>query len=146
MTEFELTALVETDLPVVLTLLEANALPTVGVSENQGGFVVARLNTQIVGCCGLETYGAHALLRSLVVRVEYRDAKIAAALVEGVLSQAAEAGIVETYLLTTTAPDYFRRFGFRNVQRSEAPDGIRSSWEFRTGCPDSAVLVKRSAR
>ncbi len=146
MTELELAAPVEAELPAVLALLEANALPTAGVREGMARFVVGRLHEQVVACCGLETYGEYALLRSLVVDARHRGASIAAKLMEHVLSRGAAAGIVETYLLTTTARDYFQRFGFRDCPRSEAPDGIRSSWEFRTGCPDTAVLMLRSKR
>ena len=48
------------------------------------------------------------------------------------------------YLLTTTAPGYFRGHGFADCPRDEAPAGIRESWEFRSGCPQTSTFLKRA--
>src|SRR2546430_8204610 len=43
-------------------------------------------------------------------------------LVEQLLERAEEAGIDELYLLTTTAENYFPRFGFTRTTRAAVPD------------------------
>ncbi len=133
------------DVSSVFGLLDAANLPTVGVQENPSAFVVARVGDEIVGCCGVEIHGSHGLLRSLVVGPRHRGNGIARTLVEHVLSLPQHAGITGIYLLTTTARDFFPRFGFEVLPRGEAPEGIRASWEFRTGCPDTAVFMWRQA-
>jgi L-amino acid N-acyltransferase YncA len=44
-------------------------------------------------------------------------------------------------LLTTTAATFFLRFGFRPVDRSAAPEAIRSSAELSGACPSSATMM-----
>lgn len=46
------------DLPAVLVLLERAGLPLVGVQENLDAFVVVQRDGDIVGCAGVERYGA----------------------------------------------------------------------------------------
>jgi amino-acid N-acetyltransferase len=133
------------DVPSVLGLLDAASLPTVGVEETPSAFMVARVGDQVVGCCGVELHGSHGLIRSLVVASAHRGHGIANTLVEHALSLPQHAAIAEMYLLTTTARDFFPRFGFEVLPRSEAPEAIRASWEFRTGCPDTAVFMRRRA-
>ena len=128
--------------PVVLALLEAANLPTVGVQENLTAFIVARVGDEVVGCCGVESHGAYGLLRSLVVAPVHRGQGIAVTLVAHVLSLPQHAAYAGIYLLTTTARDFFPRFGFEVCPRGEAPEAIRASWEFRTGCPDIAVVMR----
>ncbi len=134
------------DLPPILELLELAALPSVGVHENLEGFLVARRDNQVIGCAGVEVYGQEGLLRSVVVAPAHRDRGIAAALVRQLAKQCEPRGVASLYLLTTTAPDYFARLGFEPCSRDEAPKGIRSSWEFRTGCPDTAILMRRTCQ
>jgi N-acetylglutamate synthase-like GNAT family acetyltransferase len=44
-------------------------------------------------------------------------------------------------LLTETAAKYFETFGFRVIQRSEAPQAVTVSDEFRNVCPASATTM-----
>ena len=71
------------DLPVVLALLADAALPTDGVAEHFGGFVVARERGEVVGAGGLEVYGDAALLRSVVVEPAWRKMRLGEAVVAG---------------------------------------------------------------
>src|SRR5438874_1090569 len=59
------------------------------------------------------------------------------------LGRAEEAGIDELYLLTTTAENYFPRFGFTPTTRAAVPDVVKASAEFRGACPDTAVVMTR---
>lgn len=131
------------DLASVLALLEAHQLPTQGVADGAAVFFVARAKGRVIGSAGIETYGAAGLLRSVAVHEDRRNEGIATALVRHVLAHAAHAQLTAIYLLTTSAPEYFRSFGFQDCARSGAPEGIRDSWEFRAGCPSSAVFLCR---
>src|SRR6266566_34565 len=131
------------DLPAVERLLAANELPLEGVRDNFSSFVVADDDGAIAGAIGLEKYGSVALLRSAVVAPEHRGSGVGRRLVEQLLERAEEAGIDELYLLTTTAEEYFPRFGFTRTTRAAVPDAVKSSAEFRGACPDTAVVMTR---
>jgi amino-acid N-acetyltransferase len=131
------------DLTAVESLLSASDLPLDGVRENFSSFVVAEHEGEIAGAIGLEEFGAVALLRSAVVAPEHRGSGIGRRLVERLLEGAEEAGIEELYLLTTTAEQYFPRFGFTLTTRAAVPDAVKASAEFKGACPDTAVVMTR---
>ena len=132
------------DLPAVEHLLNTTGLPVDGVDENFRDFIVAEEGDAIAGVIGIERYGATALLRSAAVSPDSRARGVGSRLVETILERAASQGIEEVYLLTTTAVDYFPRFGFSQTPRSEAPEELRASREFQGACPDTAILMKHS--
>ena len=131
------------DFPAVEQLLLSSRLPIEGVRENFSGFVVAEEAGTIAGAIGLEKYGSAALLRSAVVAPANRGAGVGHQLVESLLQRAKEDGIVEVYLLTTTAEKYFPRFGFARTTRAAVPETVKESAEFRGACPDTAVVMRR---
>ena len=131
------------DFPAVEQLLLSSRLPIEGVRENFSGFVVAEEAGTIAGAIGLEKYGSAALLRSAVVSPANRGAGVGHRLVESLLQRAKEDGIVEVYLLATTAEKYFPRFGFARTTRAAVPETVKESAEFRGACPDTAVVMRR---
>lgn len=133
----------KSDLSAVEQLLTANDLPLDGVGDNFDTFVVAVDGDTVVGAVGLEKYDSAALLRSAVVQAEARGSGVGRRLVEQILERAEQSGIDEVYLLTTTAEDYFPRFGFRRTTRASVPDAVKASAEFRGACPDTAVVMER---
>lgn len=134
---------VDSDLIAVETLLEANGLPTEGVSANFGKFIVAVDGREIKGAVGLEEFGSYALLRSAVVAGNSRDRGIGTDLVNHIVDRAVASGVKELYLLTTTAEDYFPKFGFVRSSRDAVPPAVKQSAEFRGACPDTAVVMVR---
>jgi N-acetylglutamate synthase-like GNAT family acetyltransferase len=129
------------ELPLIVAMLEEADLPIDGV-DDAASFLVARENEQLVGCIGLEAYEDVGLLRSLVVRPETRGAGVGKHLVERLVEDARARGMSALYLLTTTADEYFPRFGFEPVARDDADARLRASAEFRGACPDSAVCMR----
>jgi amino-acid N-acetyltransferase len=134
------------DLEEMKALLGQSGLPIVGVSEALDGFVVLRNGGEIVGVCGVEAYGEDGLLRSLAIHDKCRRAGLGQLLVEETRMRARYRGIRNLYLLTETAPEFFARLGFAPVPRDSAPAAIRSSWEFRTGCPITATAMQAPSR
>jgi len=132
------------DLPAVEQLLVTTGLPIDGVDENFRTFLVAEDGDAIAGVIGIERYGQTALLRSAAVSPNSRGSGIGTRLVKTILERAAADGVEDVYLLTTTAADYFPRFGFTQAPRSDAPDLLSASREFQGACPATAVLMKRS--
>ncbi len=60
------------DLPFIRSLLMSVDLTVAGVGEHVDHFLVVEDARKIVACAGLETYGFHALLRSVAVHPHYR--------------------------------------------------------------------------
>ncbi len=130
------------DLPAALELLRRADLPEDGVVEQFGNFFVVRDDARLVGLGGLEVCGQDGLLRSVVVDPQYRSEGVGARLVGFGLGLARKMGLLGVYLLTTTARAYFLKHGFADCPRELAPEGIRNSWEFKTGCSSKAALMK----
>jgi amino-acid N-acetyltransferase len=135
------------DLDSIEALLRAADLPTEGVAhlvrDVPGSFVVAEANGSLVAAGALEPAGSDALLRSVVVSPESRSTGVGRLLVERLLSEAEARGLHGVYLLTTTADKWFPRFGFARVERAGVPGPVAETWEFKTGCAQTAVAMKR---
>ena len=131
------------DLAAVESLLAQSDLPTEGVRDSFSSFVVAEDQGAIAGAVGFEKYGSVALLRSAVVSPDHRGSGVGRRLVEQLLERAEEAGVDELYLLTTTAEDYFPKFGFVRTTRAQVPDAVKTSAEFRGACPETATVMTR---
>jgi len=135
---------IEADLAAVEGLLAENDLPLDGVRDNFSTFIVAEERGNVVGGVGAELFGSTALLRSAVVSRDYRNEGVGRQLIEQLLERIARAGIEDVYLLTTTAEDYFLRFGFTRASRTAVPAVLKSSAEFQGACPESAVVMARA--
>ena len=125
----------------VEALLTANDLPIDGVAEALGAFLVAEAEGVIVGTVGMEYRGNYGLLRSTAVAPNWRGRGIARQLVERIVAEAEQRGILALYLLTTTAETYFPSFGFGVVARTTVPEEIQNTGEFQGTCPASATVM-----
>ncbi|HTO76699.1 MAG TPA: arsenic resistance N-acetyltransferase ArsN2 [Thermoanaerobaculia bacterium] len=129
------------DLEDISTLLRESRLPVDGLSDALAHAVVASSGRRIVGCVALELHDGVALLRSLAVSANARGRGLGARLTREALEMARTLGTRDVYLLTETARDFFPRFGFAVEDRAAAPVALRSSVEFRSACPASAVVM-----
>lgn len=130
------------DLPEILELLRVVALPSDGVPEHLGGFVVARAAGQVVGCVGLEMHGQTALLRSLAVGPGWRGDGLGRKLAGAILARARELGAREAVLLTSTVQEWAAREGYEVVPRESVEEAVRSSWEFEASRCAPAVCMR----
>ncbi|HET7435125.1 MAG TPA: arsenic resistance N-acetyltransferase ArsN2 [Thermoanaerobaculia bacterium] len=130
------------DIGAIKALLVANALPTAGVDDHWKTFVVARDGGFVVGCGGAEAYQVVALIRSVAVKDEYRKNGLGRRIVRQLLDRLASRGLREFYLLTTTAEEYFRKRGFKTIDRDEVHPQLLSSREFQDACPTSATCMR----
>jgi amino-acid N-acetyltransferase len=136
----------EADWPAIERLLSDSDLPLDGAHDHLQGFVVAEEGGDVVGCGALERYGSHALLRSVVVAPQLRGTRIGEGLVRDLLESARAQSIDTVVLLTTTAADWFRRFGFRQIIPEAVPPELTQSLEFRGACPDTAIVMSVNMR
>jgi len=127
------------DLDAISELIRSASLPLDGLQEAR--MCVAECGNEVIGCSGLEIHGKAGLLRSVAIAHEWRGRGIGEALVRCVLAEAARLGLDSVVLLTTTAPDWFPRFGFNVIAREAVPVELLDSAEFRGACPSSAVIM-----
>jgi amino-acid N-acetyltransferase len=140
--EIQIAGATEGDLDAIKQLLLDNQLPTAGVEEHWKTFIVARDGDAVVGCGGSEAHEFAALLRSVAVHADYRSLGIGRKIVRQLLDRLASRGIREFYLRTTTAQEYFRKRGFKVIDRDEVHPQLLGSSEFQGACPDSAVCMR----
>lgn len=145
--DFTLRAAGAADWPAVQALLQAHGLPTAGAREHLATFLLAVAGGELVGCAGAEVHGGQgdlALLRSVAVAPGLQGQGIGQALVQRLLHEATRRGIRRVALLTTSAADWFTRFGFGRVDEAEAPAlrrALAASAELQGACPASATLM-----
>jgi amino-acid N-acetyltransferase len=132
-----------TDLPEVHALLERAHLPLDGVDEHVHTMVVARANATVVGTPALELYADGALLRSVAVDPAFQGRTLGHQLTEAALRMARDRGVDTVFLLTTTAERFFPKFGFEPITRADVPASVRTSIEFISACPKSAVVMRK---
>lgn len=131
------------DLAAVLDLLRRSQLPTDDLERHWPTTLVARCDGRVVGSAALELYGSGALLRSVAVDATLRGAGLGQRLTEAALDLARTNRVKTVYLLTTTAGDFFPRFGFRRIERSDVEPAVQASVEFTTACPSTALVLAR---
>lgn len=139
--EFIFRQAVPADWDDIARLLDRYSLPLEGAREHLGDFLVARRpGESLAGVAGLEIYGEEALLRSVAVAEPGKG--LGSQLVQHILAYARQGGIRQVVLLTTTAAEYFPRFGFERIPRSAVPPDLQKSAEFQGACPETAVVMK----
>ena len=131
------------DLDAVLRLLTENHLPLAGLREHLATTLVARQDGTIVGSAALEMYADGALLRSVAVAPAMQRHHLGRELTEAAIHLAQERDARAVYLLTTTAAEYFPRFGFEPITRADVPASVQTSVEFTSACPASATVMRK---
>lgn len=129
------------DWPALATLLAAANLPLDGAQDHLADFVLAVRDAELIGTAALEKYGDYGLLRSVAVIASEHGRGLGAALTQQLIDRARRDHLRGVVLLTTTAPDYFPRFGFARIDRADVPLPVQSSLEFQSACPQSAVVM-----
>nr|WP_082979964.1 arsenic resistance N-acetyltransferase ArsN2 [Labrys sp. WJW] len=130
--------------PALVASLQAANLPTDDLAEpGRTFFAYETLNGRPVGFGGYELQGEHVLIRSVVVSPEVRGTRVGRNILPLLLFRAHQAGAKRAWLLTTSAPDFFSRAGFKPVERAEAPTAILATRQAASLCPASAVLMTR---
>ena len=133
----------DADIERVEALLRDARLPLEGARDAFRVGFVAEEHDAIVGAVALEMYPDSALLRSLVVDQAVQGKGLGGRLTQAAIEEAQRRGVHAIYLLTTTAEQFFPRFGFVAVDRQSMPASIQGSIEFQSACPASAIAMRR---
>jgi amino-acid N-acetyltransferase len=133
------------DLEKSKRLLLQCGLPSEGLEDQFGeSYRIAEHKGVIIGIGGIEAYGRFGLLRSIAVLPTWRGKSIGETLVTDLLAWAKSHSLFRVFLLTTTAAQFFERFGFQRIDRDVVPLEIKKSSEFSSVCPESAVVMMRT--
>jgi amino-acid N-acetyltransferase len=134
------------DGPSILQLLRDAEPPVDGLLDHLDTAFVARVDGRIIGCAALEMYEGGALLRSVAVASVVQGFGIGRRLTGAAITLAESLGVPAVYLLTTSAERYFPKLAFVPITRAQVPASVQESVEFRTACPASAVVMRRTLR
>ena len=127
----------------IVALLSSAKLPVDDLPGTLENFLIALQNDEVIGVAGLEIYADYGLLRSLAVSPDFRGRGLAGQLILQIESLANLKGLKTIYLLTETAPAYFKQKGYENITRTEVPVEVQQSSEFSHVCPQSAIVMKK---
>jgi amino-acid N-acetyltransferase len=102
-------------------------------------------NHKVVGCCALHVcWKKLAEIKSLAVAPKFSSKGIGSALVLKSMDEAKSLGIKDIFVLTFV-PKFFRRFGFRQINKNRLPHKI---WVECCNCPkfpdcNEIALIKK---
>jgi amino-acid N-acetyltransferase len=116
------------------------------VYENVRNFWVCIEGGKLAGCCALSIVGWQDLgeVKSLVVSEKFQGHGIGRRLVKECLKEAAELGVKNIFALTFI-PGFFKKLGFRAIQRKKLPHKIWSdciNCIYFPDCSEEAVIYR----
>jgi len=128
----------------IVALLAIEGLPFDDLPKRLDNFFVMLAEDGVIAVAGMEVYARNALLRSVVVKNNYRNQGIATQMVERVMEAARSKELARVFLLTETAKDYFLNKGFEIINRELVPPQVKQSSEFSTVCPSTATVMLKT--
>ena len=100
--------------------------------ENIRDFWVEEKNGAIIGCAALHVaWEDLAEIKSLAVKEEFLRRGVGKALVDKCVKDASGLGIKKVFVLTYV-PEYFKKFGFKEISKEKLPHKI---WSECIRCP-----------
>lgn len=114
----------------IVEVLESRGLPSDVIYRPSHFFHVALSGKQVVGCACAEQYDETVLVRSVSVLQEYRDQRIATALIGAVLTRARADGCTKAVLVTTEELDSPKHCDFSLAEPETMPEEVELSSEF----------------
>ena len=123
------------------SLLQSAKLPADDLNFDRHLLIGFYDGAEPVATGGLEVYGNYALLRSLSVKMGIRGQSLGSTITDHLIAEARTRGLKAIYLLTETAHVFFLKKGFKDIDRKDVPSEVRTSSEFTSVCPDTAVCM-----
>jgi len=132
------------DQEIIHALLSTFKLPLDGLEETELWVLQSR-DGEVIGAAGLEVHENQGLLRSVAIKNSRHNQGYGTAITNYVVAEAKKRKVQDLFLLTKTAPSFFERVGFKEVNREKATGGIAESVEFKSTCPKTATLMRLSS-
>jgi len=144
MENFSISQIKENEREQLIELLQEANLPVSDLPERLDHFLLARKGDSVIGSIGLEVFGPHALLRSMVVTRGMQGEGIGKLLISHLMTDISRraAQIEEIYLITENAAKFFSSAGFEAVERATVPAVIKEVPQFKNLCPSSATVMR----
>lgn len=93
------------------------------IANNIRSYVLAKDGVKLVGYMALHVHSKKlAEVRSLVVHEDYRGKDIGADMVKFAINEAKELDIEEEILSLTYVPEFFKKLGFKEINKESIPD------------------------
>ena len=128
----------------LLKLLESCDLLVSDIALSKSlDFFGCHQNGKLVGVVGLEHFGTVALLRSLAVSVELRGSGLGRTLVQFAEFEARSMGVIDLFLLTETAEQFFTKLSYQLLSRENAPLVIKNTAQLSTLCPATSSFMSK---
>ena len=144
--QFDIRPACDSDFSEIAALLKEVGLLTEGLVQGMPDLYVAEIDGAIIGCAALESDESFGLLRSVGILPAAQRGGIGRQLVDAIHARAGDLGLESVYLLTTTAEEYFPRFGYERVERTEIPKLVTNTAEFSTCSAAGAAILKKKIR
>ncbi len=118
------------------------------IYENLQSFIVAELNSRVVGCCALQVIWSDlAEIKSLAVDSANTQKGIGSTLVAAAVEKSAKLGTARVFALTLY-PNFFKKLGFEVIEKDKLPMKV---WSDCAKCPkqqkcDETVVMKTVPR
>lgn len=129
------------DLTDIRALLERVGLSAENVDDHIADFLIAREGETVIAVAALEDHGTAGLLRSVGVAPERQGWGLARYLTNALIERARGRGLAAVYLLTRDAQRYFKRHGFRPINRDEIRPAVKQSAQFNEESCSSATSM-----
>lgn len=133
----------ESDLINIESILKQNALEYEDVGSGNIDFFFAYNDHLLIGIIGLEKFDNIGLLRSILIKEEYRNMGYGLQICKYLILLAKNEKIEELYLLTCGAKGFFEKLGFKMFDRNSVPSILKQAPEFADLCPDYAICMKK---
>lgn len=146
LTDVHLRSASPSDAISIAALLERCGLPNADTAAIIKYFHIALHAGSLIGCAAAEPHGSDILIRSVAVEPAWRDQGIATHLVAALLIRARGTDARAAYLLSSSAPAYFARWGFSLFPVEQVPAAISASPAFQRARQDPAVCMRCALR
>jgi amino-acid N-acetyltransferase len=120
-------------------LLKESKLDVLGLKQANIRLFRLEENGEAIGVGGLEVFDSQALLRSVAVKKDLQGKGLGKVLVGQIENAAKESGISALYLLTNTAPEFFKSIGYQQIDRDDFAGPLKQTAQFAGLCPISAI-------
>ena len=134
------------DLISIKNLLQKLDLVHQEIEKYIEDFIVLKTGNKLIGCAGLEIYDEIGLLRSVAIDRDFQGKGLGKKLVKEILKYADKKEIVDLYLLTNSAEKFFEKHGFNIVSRTDVDPQIKQTYEYTTGCEETASVMIRKKK
>ncbi|MDI6806288.1 MAG: N-acetyltransferase [Candidatus Aenigmarchaeota archaeon] len=115
------------------------------IYENLRDFFVVRKDGEIIGCCALHLFWSDlAEIRALAVKERYQNNGWGSSLVNACIKEAKRLSVTNIFCLTYK-PAFFKRFGFKVIDRMKLPRKIwgecQRCYKF-PNCNETAMILR----